>query len=82
MTPTAWMLLAWVVVGAAFVVVHVWALWRALRAGALAVRWRLLALLPPATPVVAWLNGARVAPVLWGCLLVAYVALRAAGGWS
>lgn len=73
------MLLAWVLVGAVFLVLHVLALWQGLRAGELASRWRWVALVPPATPVVAWINGARVAPVLWGVVLVTYGILRLAG---
>lgn len=79
-TSAIWVLIAWVLVGAAFIVVHMVALWQAIRAQQVAVRWRALALLPPATPVVAWMSGARTVPVLWGVILVAYVVLRVAGG--
>jgi hypothetical protein len=78
-TSAVWILVAWILVGAAFMVLHMVALWQALRAHEVAVPWRLAALLPPATPVVAWMGGARVAPVLWGVVLVAYVVLRLAG---
>lgn len=80
MTATAWMLLAWVVVFAALLVVHAVVLWQGMRAGELEMKWRWFALLPPAAPVVAWLNGARVAPVMWGVFLSTYVVLRAVGG--
>lgn len=78
MTGEAWLLLALVLVGAAFLVVHVANLWAGLRASNLAWGWRLLALVPPATPAVAWAAGRRVAPALWGAILVAYLALRLA----
>jgi hypothetical protein len=79
MTPAAWMLLAWVLSGAAFLVLHLVALWRALRARELAVPWRLLALVPPATPVVAWMGRERTVAVLWGLALAIYVVLRIVG---
>jgi hypothetical protein len=56
--------------------VHLLNVWQALRARALAWPWRLLALVPPAAPVLSWLGGHRVAPVLWGAHLVGYLALR------
>jgi hypothetical protein len=77
-TPEAWLLLAWVLVGAAFLVVHVVVVWLSLRAKALRPATRLLALVPPAAPGVAWVAGRRVAPILWGVLLATYVALRLA----
>ncbi|MFW6049600.1 MAG: hypothetical protein ACODAU_00420 [Myxococcota bacterium] len=79
MTATAWMLLTWVVVGSVFLVLHVLATWHALRPGELQLRWRWVALLPPATPVVAWLNGARVSPILWAVVLAGYLVLRVVG---
>ncbi len=42
---------------------------------------RLLAWIPPLTPWVAWRAGYRVAPVLWGVSLIAYLSVRwVAGG--
>ncbi|MFW5926290.1 MAG: hypothetical protein ACOCV4_09000 [Myxococcota bacterium] len=78
MTASAWMLLTWVLLGAVFLVLHALALWQGLRPGELTARWRWVALFPPATPVVAWVNGARVGPVLWGVVLVTYAILRLA----
>ncbi len=77
-TPEAWLLLAWVLVGAALLVVHVVVVWLSLRAKSLRLTTRLLALVPPIAPGIAWVAGRRVAPVLWGVLLVTYVVLRLA----
>jgi hypothetical protein len=79
MGSAAWMLIAWVLVGAAFLLAHAVALWQGVSARSLPPAWRIAALLPPAAPVVAWKGGARVAPVLWGVALVTYVVLRVAG---
>ncbi len=73
------LLIAWVAVGAALLVAQVVNMWLGLRAKGLAFGWRLLSLVPPAAPAVAWAGGRRVAPILWGVLLVVYVALRLAG---
>lgn len=76
MTNEVWLLLCLILVGACFGVVHMVTLWQGLRAEALGWRWRLLALLPPVTPVVAWRGGRRVAPGLWCATLVLYIGLR------
>lgn len=70
------LLLVLSVCGAAFIVLHVVTLVQGLGAAHLGRGWRALALLPPATPAVAWMGGRRVTPVLWGLTLVAYGALR------
>jgi len=75
----AWLLLGWIVVAAAFLVVHAVVVWLAFREGSIPLRWRLLALLPPVAPGVAWAGGRRVAPFLWAVLLVLYLGLRLAG---
>jgi len=75
-TGEGWLLLSWVLAGAAWLVAHVAVVWLALSARELSTRLRLLSLLPPAAPVVAWVAGRRVAPVLWGVLLVTYAGLR------
>lgn len=80
MTPRTWLLLSWIVVGAAVLIVHTVVLWQVLRAREVAPRWRWLALLPPAAPVVAWVEGRRVAPVLWGVFVAVYVVLRVLEG--
>lgn len=77
-TSESWLLLSWIVAGAAFLVAHLVNVWQSLSAKALAVKWRVLSLVPPAAPAVAWAAGRRVAPVVWGVLLVTYVVLRAA----
>lgn len=80
MTGEAWLLVTMVLVGAAWLVVHVVTLVQALRAEDLETRWRVLALVPPATPFVAWKGGKRIAPALWLGVLVCYVVLRIVGG--
>jgi hypothetical protein len=75
-TPRTWLLLSWVVVGAAALTVHTAVLWQVVRSRELAPRWRWVALFPPATPVVAWMAGRRVGPVAWAVVVGAYVALR------
>jgi hypothetical protein len=62
--------------GALLLLVHLALLVRAVRAKQLRREWRLLALLPPATPFVAWRAGARVLTVLWAALLISYAILR------
>jgi hypothetical protein len=78
-TAQAWLLLSWTLVGAAWSVTHVVVVWQSLRAEGLGWTWRLLALLPPAAPGVAWAGGHRAGPILWLALVVVYVLLRAAG---
>lgn len=79
MTPRAWLLIAWVLVGAAVLVVHAVVLWQCLTARSLPWRARIVALAPPLAPVVAWVAGRRVAPISWVVLVVAYVTLRMLG---
>ncbi len=68
-------LLALVLNGAVWLVLHVMLLIRAAGAKRLRLAVRALALLPPATPVVAWAAGNRVLPVLWALVGCAYLAL-------
>lgn len=68
-------LLVLIAVGAGWLVAHVRLLMRVARsprAGAL--RW--LAILPPATPIVGWLCGARLLSGIWAAWGLLYVALR------
>ncbi len=76
MSADAWLLAAWVLVGAAFLVTHLAVLRTAIRARDLPVGVRLLALLPPLAPFIAWLAGRRSTPVLWVLFLLIYVGLR------
>ncbi len=74
MTGRAWLLLSWVLVGAAVLVVHAVVLWQLRSVG-----WRAKVaalLIPPIAPALAWRAGRRVAPILWAVLVVTYVALR------
>jgi hypothetical protein len=72
----AWLLIAWIVVGAAALVVHAVVLWQVLRARDLAPKWRALAIIPVAAPVLAWMDKRRTAPILWAVLVGGYVILR------
>lgn len=79
MSGHAWLLIAWVVVGAAVLIVHAVVLaevW--VHAKKLDWRWKLAAIVPFVAPIAAWLDGRRVAPVLWLVLVIAYAGLRIA----
>lgn len=76
MTGRVWLLLAWVLVGAAVLVAHAAVLWQ-LRGSELDWRARLAALLvPPLAPVLAWRAGRRASPIAWALLVITYVVLR------
>ena len=68
-------LLALVLSGAVWLTLHLLLIIRAAGARRLGLGVRALALLPPATPVVAWAAGNRVLPVLWVLVGCAYLAL-------
>lgn len=67
---------ALIAVGAAWLLLHVALLIRTARAPGLAIAWRVVAWLPPATPIASWIAGARVRAVAWVLLGALYVALR------
>jgi hypothetical protein len=71
--------LAWLMaLGAALLFAHVVLLIRTARATSKLASWqRALAWLPPLTPVMAWLAGARIWSALWVALALAYAILRA-----
>jgi len=75
-TPEVWLLVGWILVGAAFLVVHLVTLWLCIRASNLTPAAKVIALIPPATPVVAWRSGLRFQPILWAVLGALYVGLR------
>ena len=69
-----------VVLGAVALVAHV-AVWlTVLRAPEVSRAWRVLALLPPITPIAAWRAGRRKAAVAWCVAVAAYVVARVVGG--
>jgi hypothetical protein len=72
------LLMTLTVLGAVLLLVHIALLVRAVRAKQLRREWRLLALLPPATPLVAWKAGARALALFWAALLISYAILRSA----
>jgi hypothetical protein len=79
MTRDAAVLLSLVLVGAGWLLVHLGLLLRLVRSRRehpLSLPLRLLAWLPPATPIVGWLVGARGLCALWTALGLAYLVLR------
>lgn len=74
--PGFWMLIAWIVIGAAWLVVHVFLVIAAIRGGALLPRLRWAALFPPAAPIVGWFVGAQPASIAWCVLGLIYLVLR------
>jgi hypothetical protein len=66
------MLLVLTLVGAAWLLAHFALLMRTLRAPRLAFWQRLLALLPPATPIIGWRAGIRGPTALWTFLGLTY----------
>ena len=77
MSGHAWLLIAWIVVGAAVLIVHAVVLaevW--VHARKLDWRWKLGALVPVVAPIAAWIDGRRVAPLVWLVLVVIYFGLR------
>ena len=80
MTPRAWLLLSWIVVGAAMLVVHAVVLFQVFRAEKLPKKHRWWALLPVVAPVLAWIDGRRAAPIVWVGVLLTYLVLRALEG--
>lgn len=80
MTPRAWLLLSWIVVGAAVLIAHAVVVVQVFRARKLAWKHRWWALVPVAAPVLAWIDGRRVSPIFWGALVLTYLVLRAVEG--
>ena len=78
MVREAWLLGAWIAVAAVWAVLHVMLLIRTARAPRLAVWMRVLAWLPPLTPVVGWRAGARGVAALWTLSGAGYLVLRSA----
>ncbi len=76
MSPKAWLLLSLIFVGAATLTAHAVVIWQILRARELSWRSRLWAIVPVFAPIVAWVDGRRVSPIVWMALVVTYVVLR------
>jgi hypothetical protein len=68
-----------VVIGAGLLVVHVLLMLRVARARRLPPRVRWLGLLPPLTPIVGWVAGAKGLVIAWGLHGVVYGVLLALG---
>jgi hypothetical protein len=79
-TEAVWLLIGWILVGAALLVIHLVCLWLCVRAPNLSLAMKALAFVPPATPVVAWASGLRTQPILWVVTLAVYIALRLSFG--
>ncbi|MGE0788248.1 MAG: hypothetical protein AB7S26_21425 [Sandaracinaceae bacterium] len=80
MSPRTWLLVSWIVVGAACLVAHVALLVSVFRSEKLTLPVRLLALVPALAPFVAWAADRRAVTVVWAVLVVAYLVLRALEG--
>lgn len=76
MTARTWLLLSWIVVGAAVLVAHVVLVWRVLREKEALGNDRWWALVPVATPILAVRARRWVALSVWGALLITYGVLR------
>jgi hypothetical protein len=76
MTRELTLLLALIFVGGTWLLVHVMLLVRTARTARLASPMKLLAWVPPATPIVGWLGGARVLSALWALHGLLYLWLR------
>jgi hypothetical protein len=76
MTRELTLLLSLIAVGAGWVLIHLMLLTRTVRAAKLTRSLRALAWLPPATPIVGWLAGARALSAVWVVHAVLYVWLR------
>ncbi len=76
----AWPLATLTLLGAGLLIVHVVLLIRTARADKLSLPLRVLAWLPPATPVIGWLSGARALSLAWVVQALAYAILRATSG--
>ena len=78
MTAGAALLLACIVVAAAWAIAHAVLVVACLRGEGLTATRKWLSLVPPVTPWVAWHVGQRRTVALWACLIVLYAALRMA----
>lgn len=76
-TPRTWLLLSWILVGAAVLVAHVVLVWQILRRmGDPPGRQRWWALIPVVAPFFAYHDKRWVTLGVWGSLVLAYVVLR------
>ena len=80
MTSDTWLLLSWIVVGAAVLVAHAVLVWQVLRSDDLPAGVRWWALVPVVTPVLAFKAGGRWSLAVWALLLLTYVVLRSLEG--
>ena len=80
MTPRAWLLSSWVVVGAAVLIAHAVVVFQVVRARDLPVKHRFWAVIPLLAPVLAWRDGRRSSVFVWVVLVVVYVVLRGLEG--
>ena len=71
----SWILVGLVISGAAWLAIHVALLIRAAGAGRIRPAVRVLALLPPVAPVLAWAAGSRALVVCWILVGATYFSL-------
>jgi hypothetical protein len=76
MTRELTLLLALIAVGGTWLLLHLMLLVRTARTTRLTRSMKLLAWVPPATPIVGWLGGARVLSALWAVHGLLYLWLR------
>ncbi len=75
-----WLITWWTLSGAALLFVHAVLLWKTLRSKLSKGLRALSVVVPIATPVVAWMAGSRVFPVVWVFAVAVYAWLRSIGG--
>jgi hypothetical protein len=76
MTDQEALLTSWITLGALWLFVHALLLARCLRARGLSPWLRLLALVPIATPIIAWRRGSRLLAGVWLAVGLLYAWLR------
>lgn len=79
MSAGAWQILAWTLVLAAWLFVHVVTVVRVLRAPSVPRACKCWSLVVPVAPLVAWRSGERRVSVLWLALALCYVGMRSFG---
>lgn len=74
-----WLLVAWAGWGAVVLFTHLILVWQCVRSPLSTGLRTLSVVVPVATPVVAWMAGRRVGPVVWLIALAGYFYLRSLG---
>ena len=74
-----WLLVSWTLCGAVLLFAHLVLLWKTLHSSLSPGLRALSVVVPIATPVVGWLAGSRVFPLVWVFALAVYVWVRSLG---